>query len=266
MVDTRLPASGAIRVRWHAPNGFANYKYPTVTEMNAGLDIADSVSWNDYSFGVTGSNSNTDPAITAKSNVSDRGATQFGGSLSLYHPLDRDNMANVHAVTYAALKTPRTLGYVSVSIDGDLSETNTPPYTGGATRNYASGDYVHIFRVISAGYSDAATGEEAYRYTINFLSQGDLAVYTVVGSAAATVLITASDITPAPAAIVVLTATVNGRPFTRGLRWSSSDTDVATVSQNGIVTILGASTETATITATFEASGATDTEILTVTP
>ena len=265
MADTRLPASGALRVRWHAGNAFANPEYPTVSELNAGLDIADSISWNDYSFGVSASNTSQDPAITSKSNVSDRGATQYGGSLSFYHPRVKGDVNNPYAVTYAALKTPRTLGYISVSIDGDLSETNTALYAGGATRDYAAGDYVHIFKVMTAGYSDAATGEDAFRYTISFLPQGEASIYTVAGSGAATVVLTVADTTPAAGDIVVCEATVNGRPFTRGLRWSVSDGTKAAISQNGILRVKSGATGTFDVTATFEASGASDSEGITIT-
>lgn len=263
MADTRLPASGALRVRWYAANAFLNPKYPTVTELNSGLDIADSISWNDYGFGVSASNTVNDPAITAKSNVADRGAAQYGGELSLYHPRVKGDVTNVHATTYAALKTPRTVGYIVISLDGDLSETNTPLYTGGATRDFAAGDYIHVFKVITAAYSDAATGEDAFRYTINFLSQGELSVNTVAGTGAATVAVTPSTLASGAGDVDAVTATVNGRPFTRGLRWTTSNPAVATVSQNGIVTSVGAGT--ATITATFEASGATDDVVVTVT-
>lgn len=261
MADTRLPASGAIRLRWHASNAFANFRYPTVTELNAGLDIADSTSWNDYSFGTQSSTTTSDPALTAKSNVTDRGTTQYGGSISLYHPRVRGDITNAHSNVEAALSVPRTVGYISMSIDGDLSETTTPLYTGGATRNYVSGDYVHIFRVMTASYTDAVTGEEAFRYTINMVPQGEAAVYTVAGSGAATVVVSTGS-SGAVGTKLALTATVNGRPFTRGLRWTSSDPTKATVSQNGVVTRVAVGT--ATITATFTASGASATATVTV--
>ena len=190
---------------------------------------------------------------------------QYGGSLSFYHPRVKGDVNNPYAVTYAALKTPRTLGYISVSIDGDLSETNTALYAGGATRDYAAGDYVHIFKVMTAGYSDAATGEDAFRYTISFLPQGEASIYTVAGSGAATVVLTVADTTPAAGDIVVCEATVNGRQFTRGLRWSVSDGTKAAISQNGILRVKSGATGTFDVTATFEASGASDTEGITIT-
>lgn len=262
MTDVRLPASGNIQVRWHAVNAFANPAKPTPTEVNAGLVITDAISWNDFDFGISASNTTNDPSLAAKSNVSDRGAMQYGGGLSLYLPEDLTDMSNLYAVAHAALKDPRTLGWISIQVDGELSETNTPTYAGGLVQAAAAGDFISLYKVMTAGYANAITGEEAFRETVTFLPQGEAYINAVVATAL-TVEVTPATATPAPGDVVALTATVNGRPYTRGVRWTSSDTDVATVSQNGVVTIVGADTETATITATYE--GATDTSAITVT-
>lgn len=262
MTDIRLPASGAIRLRFYLPNAFANYERPTPTELNAGLDIADSTSWNDFDFGTQASNTTNDPAITAKSNVSDRGAAQYGGGISFYYPRSFDDIANEYSNTYDALGEPRTVGYIAMSVDGDLSENNTPLYVGGAIRDFAAGDLVSIYKIITGGYTEVVTGEEAFRYTINFLSQGELAVYTVVSAGTPAVVVTPATLASGAGDIDVLNATVSGRQYTRGLRWTTSDAAVATVSQNGVVTSIAAGS--ATITGTFEATGTADTVAVTV--
>ena len=144
MTDTRLPASGNLLVRWHASNAFADPAKPTPAEVNAGLKLGNAISWNDFDFGTQASNTVSDPAITAKSNVSDRGAAQYGGSLSFYYPRDSDDLSNEYAVVRAALKAPRTIGYVTVQIDGELSETSVATYTGGLTQTAAAGDLIHV--------------------------------------------------------------------------------------------------------------------------
>jgi len=261
MTDIRLPASGNIMVRWHPANAFANPERPTPTEVNAGLVLINAISWNDFGFGVEASNTINDPAISAKSNVSDRGSMQYGGSLSFYYPRDFADASNEYKLAYDAMKVPRTVGFITMSVDGELSETSTPTYTGGATRTAAVGDFISVFKVQTAGYAESITGEEAFRYTISFLPQGEAAVYTVVGTTSV-VEITPATLSLAPGAKSALTATVDGRKYTRGLRWSSSNPAVARVSQNGIVTAVSAGS--ATITGTFEAAGTTDTTAVTV--
>lgn len=263
MTDVRLPSAGNILVRWHPDGAFANPARPTPTEVNAGRNITDDISWNDYAFGVDASNTTNDPSLAAKSNVSDRGAMQYGGTISLYlAPADADS-SNHHKVTYDLLAAPRTLGWLTVQIDGELSETSTPTYTGGLTQTAADGDLIDVYKVMTAGYAHAITGEEAFRETITFLPQGDAYINAVVSASAPTVAVTPATATPAPGDIIALKATVNGRPFTYGVRWSSSDPDIASVSQNGVVTVSGSDSDTATITATY--LGATADAALTVT-
>lgn len=257
MTDVRLPSSGNIQVRWHAANAFANPEKPTPAEVNGGLNITDDVSWNDWSFGASEASTTNDPSLKAKANVSDIGALQYGGAISFYLPEDKDDMGNTHAVAHAALSQPRTIGYITIQIDGELSETNTPLYSGGLTQTAAAGDLIHVFKVITAGYSHAITGEEAFRETINFLSQGQAYLNTVVATAL-TVEVTPATATLAVDAVLQLEATVNARPFTRGVKWRSSDSTLVAVSQNGVAVRKGAGS--VTITATY--AGATDTATL----
>lgn len=259
MTDVRLPSSGNIRIRWALPNGFANWKSPTVAEANAALDIADAISWNDYGFGLEGSETTDDPSITARGNVQDRGASNFGGELSLYYPREFDDASNVYSLAYDALDKPRTLGFLLISVDGEVGE-NTATYTGGATRAFQAGDLVHVFKVMTDGYAESITGEEAFRYTITFLPQGDLAVNTVVRNGAVTVVVTPDAPTVTVGDSIALTGTVNGRRYTRGLRWVSSNPAAVRVTKNGVATRVA--TGAATITAEFEATGATDTATL----
>jgi uncharacterized protein YjdB len=261
MVDIRLPASGSLRIRWGLPNAFVNEKSPTVAEANACLDIADAVSWNDYDFGVSSSTINSDPAVTAKGNVQDRGATQYGGSMSFYYPRVRNDVSNIYSIVENVIDVPRTVGYLLISIDGDLSTNNVPTYTGGATRNFADGDFAHVFKVMTAGYGESITGEEAFRYTVSFLPQGVAETYIVIRTAAATVVVTPTTQVLAVGAVAALSATVQGRRYTRGLRWTSSNAALVQVSQNGIVKRIAAGS--ATITATYTQTGANATATLT---
>jgi len=256
MTDVRLPASGNIQLRWHAANAFANPAKPTPAEVSGGLNITDDVSWNDYDFGISASNTTNDPSLKSKSNVSDRGAMQYGGGISLYLPADFEDMCNSHAVAYAALEAPRTLGWISVQVDGELSETNVATYTGGLTQTAADGDRISLFKVMSGGYSHSITGEEAFRETISFMPQGEAYPNAIVATTL-TVLVSPSTASPSVGDFTALSATVNGRAYTRGVRWTSSDIAVATVSQNGIVTAVGAGT--ATITATYLTASASST-------
>ena len=251
MTDVKVPSSGNIRVWWGLANSFANYETPTATEINACLDISTSISWNDFDFGLQASNTIDDPAITAIGQVSDRGASQFSGGISFYYPGAFGDAGNDYSVTYDALDQPRTVGYIIMRVDGEQTTTVA-----------TAGDLVQVFKVMTDGYAESITGEEAFRYTITLLSQGDLAVRAVVKSATAIVVST-----PATLALVAgessrIIATVDGRNYTNGVKWSTSDAALATVSSAGVVT--GVAAGAPTITATYVASGSTDTTAVTI--
>jgi flagella basal body P-ring formation protein FlgA len=111
------------------------------------------------------------------------------------------------------------------------------------------------------GFSEVITGEEAFRYTVNFLPQGNLAVRTVVkgSTAQATAVWSKGALSPTLTASLAtktynLDAKVDGRWYSNGVTWSSSDVTKVTVSRTGIITVL-ASTGSVTITATYPNGG-----------
>lgn len=255
MTDIRLPASGNIRV-WFTPlNGFAIPEAPTAVELNASLDISDAISWNDFDFGTQASTTSSDPAITAKGNVTSRGAAQYGGGLSFYYPGVFGDNSNKYSLVFDALRLPGTAGYLTVRSDGKelYTATSTASYPGTSAQ---ANDLVTVYRVETAGYAEAITGEEAFRYTVTFLSKGLLASQVVVRVSATppSVAITplTGTISIASDTKVALAATVNTRRYTRGVVWSSSDTTKASVSKNGIVhRVPGATAGNVNITATY---------------
>lgn len=249
MTDVKVPSSGNIRVWWALPNAFANFMAPTATEINNSVDVSNSISWNDFDFGLQASNTIDDPAITAIGKVSDRGAEQFGGGVSFYYPGAFGDVSNEYSNTYDLMDQPRTPGFLVVRVDGD--NANSP--------EAANGDLVSIYKVMTDAYAEVITGEEAFRYTITFLPQGDLAVRTVVGG---TTPVTTSTLAISVGDSERLAATVGGRNYTNGVKWSSSAPDKASVSSAGVVT--GVAAGSANIVATYEATGLTDTTAVTV--
>lgn len=242
MVDTRYPISGSIRAWWTPLNGFANWEAPTQAELDASLDISDAISWNDKDFGVQASNTTSDPAITAKGNVQNRGAAQYGGSFSFYYPGAFGDNSNLYSLVFDSLRLPGTAGYITVRVDG--LELSVPAGTAANPgTDPEDGDLVNVFRVETAGYAEAITGEEAFRYTISFLPKGEVKTVAVVRASATPVapVITGAS-TAAVGDKVVLDATLVGRKYTRGLRWTTSDPAIATVSRNAVVTTISAGT------------------------
>lgn len=249
---TKLTSRGHVTVLWAPTNAFAVPEAPTTTELNALLNMSKSISWNDWGFGIQASNTNEDPSLADVGQVETRGASNYGGEISFYYPSEFDDNSNNHSLTFDAVGTPRTEGYIVVRIDGDKKTTTA----------FADGDYLHVAKVRTAGYGDSITGEEAFRYTVNFLKNGFLAVNTIARTSTVTVEASVSTVTGSVGKVGRITATANGRPFTGGLKWTSSDPSKVAVDNNGVYQFKAAGS--ATITCTFEATGASDTVTCTV--
>ena len=253
MVDTRYPAGGYLLGALALPNAFVNYKAPTVTELNNAanvLKISAAISFSDTDLGLDTSNTTNEPSWDDEGNTTERGAAQYGGSLSLWYPKvvgdtsDYDN-------AYQRLEKIGTRLWFVTRLDG--KNPNSTPY--------AEGDLVSIFDIEVASWSDTTEGEDSFRYTVGTLAKGNFASYVVaVGATAPTVTITGAT-TATAGTPARLFATVAGRRFTTGVEWSSSDPEVGSVSALGVVSRLGAGEFT--ITAKYEPTGTTATQVFT---
>lgn len=259
MTDVKLASNGNLRI-WYIPlGGIANPSSPTAPEINAGIDISDAVSWNDYAFGFQASAQNSDPAITAKGRVSTRGATAFGGTISFYYPKNQTDITNKLKIVQDALDQPGTQGYLVVRVDGEELRSGSAT-TAQPAMTAAANDLVHVFKIVTDAQADSITGEDAFRWTQTFVSQGFAIPNAVVraSSSAPAVAITPLTATMSIASPThpVLKATVNTRNLTRAVVWASSDQTKVTVSQNGVLSIApGATAGSVNITATDPRTG-----------
>ncbi len=263
MAETKIFAdAGALSMWWALPNFAVNPAKPTVAELNAATNVSLSVAWENYSFGAQASNQNSDPGWGDIGNAQTRGFAQFGGTISFYYPATyATDATNPNYVTFAALKNPRTLGYVIIRADGQKTTAGAKDPNKPAIAN----DLIYIYRVMSDGWADVNTGEVNFKYTITFQPQGDLWTNTIVATSATVV-------TPAP--IGAADYTIGGKTplgtyytgrqlsaaasiwngYPGWFRWSSSNPDAATVDANGVV--LGIAAGAANITATDPRTGA----------
>lgn len=243
MANERLNSMGNVRFRLYADGAFANLRWPTEAELNTGQELEQVTLWDSFSVGTQASDTSDAVPIAAKANVVRRGGANYGGNASFWYPGFRDDLTNAAALVYLALKELHTPGFISLSVDGEIGDPGQPP----ADMSFEAGDLVTIMKVVTDEWTDAITGEEAFYYTRNFLKAGGFAPYTVVSETAPVVTATL-DTAPATGTLGFVSATVNGREYTRGVRWTTSDAAVATVSNTGVVRAVG--TGTATITAT----------------
>lgn len=218
--------------------------------------MTDTVSWSDWGFGTQASTQTADASLGDLANTQVRGFAQFGGGVSFYYPREYGNSADQASNTFEALRVPRTLGYLLIRADGQV--------TPQGSRDAIAGDFWHIYRVMSDGWTDVNVGETSFRYTITFQPQGD--IYTnawVGGTPTVTASITGGNAFTAGQKKAGIAYITGRQVYTTGypsrFQWASSDNEVATVDANGVV--VGVAAGSADITATDPASGVSSTVI-----
>lgn len=232
MTDVRLASKGNVRFRFHPDGSFANPYWPLTAEMNAGQELEGVTLWENFEIGAQASETSDTASIKAKSASARRAGANFGGSASFWYPGDATNLNNLATLVYMIMRQVNRPGYLSVSVDGEIGEPGQP--SGDFT--FADGDEVSIYRIMTDAWDDSITGEEAFYYTRDFLKNGMMRSYTVVSDVAPVLTIVPTAVDGAVGSIGSVKALVNGRDWTRGVRWTSSALSIATVSPSGIVT------------------------------
>lgn len=193
-------------------------------------------------------------------NTQTRGFANWGGNISFYYPSNWTDTSDANYQSFTAVEEPKTVGYIIIRVDGQKTTSSAPVQEKVAVAN----DFVSIYKVISEGYSVVATGESAYKATINFINQGSMwtnatvatSVTLVTPAAIGATAYTVGGKTPLGSArtgrvLAAVTNIINGTA--NWFDWVSDDTSVATVDTNGVVT--GVAVGSADITAVDRVHG-----------
>lgn len=223
---------------------------PPLATLNAGLDLSPAIAWQDFALGATDSDDVEDRGITDAANYSSRGFANFEATLSFFRDANLADTTSAYVQAWNAFKVPRTYGYLVMRVaEKKWSDA------------WAVGDRVSVFRFIADAVTDDATGDDAVKFTVNFLPQGVLYPYTLVGGAGVISGVpTTNTLTIGQSKILnPIVATKNVRAIAT---FSSSDTTKVRVTQNGVIT--GVAAGTSTITVSHPAATAPVTQTVTV--
>lgn len=258
MADLKVTSNGNVQV-WAIPvAGVANINSPTAAEINAGVVLDNAIAWEGTDFPANEeSNDVDDRSIMDKGNATSRGFAQFGATLALFRPVQGDTTSE-YALAWAFFKASR----VPV-----ILVTRVLQGTEGTHTAAAAGQWISVYQFITDAITDDTEGEDSYKYVVNFLPQGNLAVNTQVKNATpATVLPASLSVTAAVGVnhSKTLRAVLGGKRATQVVTWTSANPAIATVSTNGVVT--GVAAGSTTVTANHpSASAASTTVAITVT-
>lgn len=223
--------------------GFTDVAVPLAAEWNntggtsGAQPASQSISWNDWDFGVQESETANEPSFADASTYEEFTTTNFGGSISYFRPKEHDDLSNQHAVIQDLTFDLGHLVDIGVRIDG-AKLTSTPG---------ADGDFVSIYRVQGDAETNSMDLSASVTRTVTYLQKGDFSHYTILGAHVITAVPPAT--TPWKAGNKArLRATVQSRDFTNALSFSTDDPETVVVYPGGFYEVTGTAGDTANIT------------------
>lgn len=253
MVDEKAFSNGNVSVWWLPNGGIAKIAEPTPAEINAGIPLSVSIAWENYELGTSDSDDIDDRGLMDVGNNTTRGAAQFAATLAFFRPMDPTDTTSDYVKAWEAFRIPRASGYLVVRTLQNVTGTQSPA---------VAGDDISVYKFIADAVTDDTEGDDSVKFQVNFMPQGDLAVYTKVKTASAVTLLPLT-MPLAVAAHGKVVARLGGDNISSGAVWRSDAPNVASVSPHGVVT--AQSTGTANITATYpSATGVTAPCVVTV--
>lgn len=88
-------------------------KAPTITELEAGIDLSCSIMKSDYQLGATGDQTVSEAALCEPGAGNDMGATDYAGTVTVFRMFDETGKADLDEDdAYQALKVKGTKGWI----------------------------------------------------------------------------------------------------------------------------------------------------------
>ena len=252
----KITSNEYVKVAW-IPDAYMTAqqsKAPTVAILNAvtTVQLSPAIAWQDFALGATDSDDVEDRGITDPGNAVTRGFANFEATISFFRDKNPDDTASDYNIAWDTFKTPRTYGYLVMRVAEKRWD-----------EPWAAGDRVSVFKFVADVITDDTEGDDSVKFTVNFLQQGILYPYTVVKADTPAAILGVPTTDAATVGDVdLLLPTLSGKDIRAVSTYTSSNTNVATVSANGVRTAISAGS--ATITVTNPGATAVVSQVLTV--
>lgn len=237
----KITSNEYVKVAWvldaNMPAGTASA--PSVDTLTAPttLQLSPAIAWADFALGATDSDDVDDRGITDPGNAVTRGFANFEATLSFFRDANSNDLTSDYVKAWNAFKVPRTYGYLILRVAD--KKWNEP---------WAAGDRVSVFRFVADVITDDTQGDDSVKFTVNFLPQGQLYTYTTVAANPKDTLSVTADPSGPTLQVTVLDPKLSGTDVRAKSTYVSSDSTIAKVSANGVVTNLRSGTATITVT------------------
>lgn len=225
-MDKRVQANGFVNIFWVPDGGLAKPGAPLGTEMAAALDLSPGVAWEGLTVGATGTNEIDDRGILDSASTTTAGSVQYGASISYFYPKYLADANDDFVKIRNTFKEKNVLGYLIVSLLQNPQHQSKKP---------VAGDWVSVYKVMTDSFAHDTEGEDSYKFTLEYLPQGLARTYALVTDGTEALEVSAAPTLTAVGDKGLITAELFDKSVTQGCNWSSSNSEVVSVSPNGVV-------------------------------
>lgn len=239
----KITANEYVKVAW-IPDALitpAQAAAPSATLLNntaTTLDLSPAIAWQDFELGASDSDDVEDRGITDPGNAVTRGFANFSATLSFFRDANSSDTNSDYVKAFSTFRTPRTYGYLVIRV---AEKKWSAPW--------AAGDRISVYKFIADIIVDDTEGDDSVKFTVSYLPQGVMYPYTTVAAAtpAAITNVSTTDSMVVGAKKVIL-PTLSGADVRAVSSYTSSNTNIVSVSANGVKTARAAGTANVTVT------------------
>lgn len=246
MADKKATVNGWVTL-WVAPvSTIEDINKITATEINSAVNITSATSWSDTTYPTAEASEDvSDRSLADVGNASSRGKANYKAELTLFYPTDVKDQTSEYAKAWNVFRKTRER-LVLIARVGQ-AKYNEPA---------RAGQWYSAFLLMNSTYKNNTEGDSSVKYTVKFLTQGQLRVNGLVrggGGGGGE----GDDATIEPSGAVNLSVGTHkrihvkaytGKRVTTACEFKSDHPEFATVSTAGVIT--GVNAGLATITAT----------------
>lgn len=239
MADKKATVNGWVTL-WVVPvSTIADLNKITPDEINKSVNITSATSWSDTTYPTAEASEDvSDRSLADVGNASSRGKANYKAELTLFYPTDVKDQTSEYTKAWNVFKKTRER-LVLIARVGQ-AKYNEPA---------KEGEWYSAFLLMNSTYKNNTEGDSSVKYTVKFLTQGQLRVNGLVkGTDGATIEPTGTVNLGVGTHKRIHIKAYNGKRVTTACEFKSDHPEFATVSTAGVIT--GVKAGSATITAT----------------
>ena len=241
-MDEKAYPDGHVTV-WAVPRSAITnlWAIPADVINTQGLHISDAISWSDTTLPTASASDDVDDrSIMDRGNATSRGAMNYEASLTLFYPGVFNDMSSDFRRTWEMFRQTRVPMVLVTRV------LQNEQYVGSPME---AGQFYSAYDMMNSTYRNDTEGDDSVKYTVGFMTQGNMAVEAIAQGAGAPELeLSASTLAVGVDEAKRAHALLGDIPLTSACKWESSDSTVASVSQMGVVEGHGAGEATIFVT------------------